>query len=457
MGDCDRYLELISTYLDEGIMDDVLKEHLESCPSCKNELNSMESLLSELQSLSEPALPEGFHDRAMQRLALETRDLKPKAGPESVPHQTVRLSRYDLSRHISTVASVILCFILLGGSVTFINRGISGISSDSAPMAQMAQVTEVFESVGMVAGAMESFADLQAAPEPVSGVIAFEAPAPVEAQIGLSSSGEDMVTDFEDTARPVSEAAEPAQSPQLPGSVSQRIFGEEIIPASAGVHADHDHLIAKTFSITITVDDIGSAVTALRRAGYEIESSDISPQWGWGHLALAVPYMFHELAIDQMKTLGETTFEMENAGDLTHATNELAIVYAARSLEAERLTALIRRAERAEDILLLQERISSIERERASLRGSYNQNIESAHNVIVYINLNTEFVTPMRLQRSFSERLGGAFTGSVNFTTVFFEGILVFFSYALVPIVLVSALGGLGYFSFRKFVKRGRS
>ena len=429
MDACDRYLEKISAYIDEGIMDDKLKEHLETCLSCRNELDGIKNLVGQLNVLGEPPLPEGFHERAMAKLALRTR-----------PQPFVGFSRYA-----GTAAAVVLCFILVGSFVAFINRGLSEGFFDRSPSA-------------LPATPMAAPAPAAAAPMAESAELRHDLSA-----AGLAASH--IVLDSVPPEPALPPAAQAAAAPSAPALTSGNAWARGVTveppPVSAfggmrttGVHAGHDNLISRTTSISITVDDIDFAVTALRLAGYEIESSDISSLWGFGHLMLRIPAFWHGWAMQHISSLGEVTFEMEQASDLTHATNELAIRYLAARQESQRLSALITRAERAEDIILLQNRISRIERERARLRGAYNQNLGSVQNFSVNINLNAQTVTPVYLQRSFSERLGDGFTGSLNFTTMFFEGILVFFSYALVPLALVFALGGIGYVSVRKLLKR---
>jgi len=188
-------------------------------------------------------------------------------------------------------------------------------------------------------------------------------------------------------------------------------------------------------------------------AGFEIESSSVSENFA--SFTLRVPNMAYEHVRGLALSLGESTFENEFAADLTHATNELAIMYGARLEEGRRLTALIISAQRADDRLILQNRISQIEQDRARIRGSYNQNLERSQNYSFTISFHTEGNVPIYFERTFGERISDAFTGSVNFTTLFFEGILVMFSYTIVPLVLIAVLGAIGYFSFKKFVKRG--
>jgi len=190
------------------------------------------------------------------------------------------------------------------------------------------------------------------------------------------------------------------------------------------------------------------AVALLRMIGFEIESSSVS-EWG-SFFSLSVPVCQFEHAKYLIAELGEVISEREGRTDLTRQTNDLAVRYLARLEESRRLSSLIHRAERAEDILTLQWRISDVEHDRAWIRGSYNQNLERAQGVSVSINLNPESIPFYYVERTLSERVSGAFASSVNFTTATFEGLLVFAASAVVPLTLIGGVFAIVYFVYRK-------
>jgi len=473
MNDCDKYLEAISAYLDNGIMDDELNEHLESCPACRVELSNMKNLVSKLNSLPELDLPEGFHERAMDRLILETRAMS-ESSKDTIAKRSVKtaniFSKGYFSRYAAVAASVLLCFVLAGGALTFVNRGIlnapastaAGTPMPTSPMAAPAAASAV--QTPQVLG--ESIAPPSEAPAqiaPASGAasgdgLAVPAPA-ADVRIELSDG-----TELEGFSVDLEEAqwffrhdiirsdASIARRETVQGDWSS----EPLITAIPGVHSNHSDLIARTTSISLRADDINTVVSAIRQAGYEIESSDISPLWGFGHLSLRVPAYFQDMVIEYIKSLGKTTFERENAVDLTHETNELALMYFTRREESQRLSALINTAERAEDILLLQSRISQIERERARIRGSYNLNINNVHNTTVILDIYIDVPAHMQPEQSFAQRMGTAFTGSINISAMFFEGILVFLSHAFLPFIIIAVLVAVAYKVYKKFGKRGQ-
>ena len=430
---CDKYLELISIYLDNGIMDDELKEHLESCAYCRDELAAMESLLSELNALEELPLPEGFHERAMERL----KEVHKSASP------------LPLANYISIAASVILCFILLGGALTAVNTGFVNRTPNyiadgliALPTGAPAALSIATEAHFLHDTPVVNNHDLAGGmPVPESAIADIQAPpaAPPPPQAARRGEPEEAI---EYGYRPRYMTREQYPPPDLAAGTR------------GAVHSDHISVISRDASIIITVDDMDLAVRTMRMAGFEIESSNVSESFS--SFTLRVPNIAYENIKILARSLGESTFEREHATDLTHATNELAIMYMARLEEGRRLTALITGAQRADDILLLQNRISQVERDKAIIRGSYNQNLDRSQNYILTINLHTEGSAPIHLERTFTERISGAFTGSVNFTTSFFEGTLVVISYTFLPLVLIAALGATGYFSFKKFVKRGQ-
>jgi len=254
----------------------------------------------------------------------------------------------------------------------------------------------------------------------------------------------------------------PSPTPAVAGEVPELLIGRitapapplqppderQIQPGASVVHSNHVDIISINYSINLTVEDMDEAVAYLRMMGFEIESSNVS-EWG-SFFVLNVPVYQFEHAKFLAAALGEVSSEWEGRNDLTRQTNDLAVRYLARLEESRRLAALITRAERAEDILTLQRRISDVEHDRAWIRGSYNRNLEQAQGVSMSIILNPVSRPFYHIERSFSERVSGAFASSVNFTTGTFEGLLVFGASAVVPLGLIAGVSAIVYFVYKK-------
>ena len=427
MTDCDKYLELISDYLDTNEMSSELKAHLDTCAACQVELKAMQAMIAELNALPAIPLPEGFHERAMENVRKEQKSKKVRKTFAYKP------SEINFSKYTNVAAAVAVCFILFGSALTLANNTVASM-----------QFTQR-DNRAMTEGVASWAYPAPAATAPMAAPAAPMAAQVETADIAYEASSAD--TDAQ-SALPAPSAARGVSEPR-----HERPIQPYAEPINLGiVHSNHADVISRNHSITITIEDMEQAVLLLRMAGYEIEHSSIS-EFG-SFLALNIPLHELENARALAASLGEVNFEWEGRTDLTRETNDLAVRYLARLEESTRLASLINRAERAEDIILLQGRISQIEHERARFRGSYNQNLLNSQSVSMSINLNPEGRPIYHAPQSFSERMGTAFTSSVNFTTAAFEGVLVLVASSVVPLALIGAIGGAGYFVYRKVKAR---
>ena len=428
---CDKYLELISDYLDTNEMSPELKTHLDTCAACKVELKAMQAMINDLNSLPAIPLPEGFHERAMDHLRKEQKTQRVRKVFAYKPN------KINFAKYTNVAAAVAACFILFGSALTLANNAATGMQftqrQDRAVAEGVASWSYPAPTAAAPAAPMTAAAPMPMAAETEAVDTAYDSDVPAL----LAGRG----------------VAEP-QSERIGTPVEERIVQPYTESVNLGiVHSDHQEVISRNHSISIVVEDMDEAVLLLRMAGYEIEHSSIS-EFG-SFLSINVPVHEFENARALAMSLGEVRHDWEERVDLTRATNDLAVRYLARLEESRRLSALIGRAERAEDIILLQSRISQVEHDRARFRGSYNQNLINAQSVSMSINLHPVSAPPIyHVQQSFSERMGSAFTSSVNFTTATFEGVLVFVASSVVPLAFIAAVSVAGYFVYKKIRAR---
>lgn len=72
---CDKFIELISNYIENDITEEekvAFKAHLEICKECKEEFESVKNALQVLSSIEEEEIPEGFKKDIHNRLLLES-------------------------------------------------------------------------------------------------------------------------------------------------------------------------------------------------------------------------------------------------------------------------------------------------------------------------------------------------------------------------------------------------
>lgn len=71
---CLEVQELLSAFIDNKLDENKKKEmqeHIESCSQCKKDVNELNAIIAELSSLEDVPLPESFHERLHDALALE--------------------------------------------------------------------------------------------------------------------------------------------------------------------------------------------------------------------------------------------------------------------------------------------------------------------------------------------------------------------------------------------------
>jgi len=145
---CEKYLELISDYLDTNAMDIELKEHLESCSACREELEAMQAMVSELNELPAVDLPNGFHERAMFKVREDVEAQKTLKRATNI-RRTI-----DYKKYTSVAAAVVVCFVLFGSMLSFANNAVTNREASGtawgrqdapmmAPAAPMAEAADI--------------------------------------------------------------------------------------------------------------------------------------------------------------------------------------------------------------------------------------------------------------------------------------------------------------------------
>lgn len=78
---CEYYQELLSPYLDKELTkeeQEALEIHLQSCAYCRASLDRLQEMLKHLKVLQDVELPEGFHEKLMEKIGEQTTTDKTK-------------------------------------------------------------------------------------------------------------------------------------------------------------------------------------------------------------------------------------------------------------------------------------------------------------------------------------------------------------------------------------------
>lgn len=123
MCDCERALDLLSARLDGGLEAGEaaeLEEHLAACPSCRAAAAELETLEGLLPELLEEEVPQGFHQRLMEKIAAE----------QVVPFPTKAPRR--VWKGLLATAAVAAVVIIGGGPLLRLSPG-AGSAAPAAP------------------------------------------------------------------------------------------------------------------------------------------------------------------------------------------------------------------------------------------------------------------------------------------------------------------------------------
>ena len=485
MKNCDKYKMMMSEAVDgrlKGKQLDEFHKHIDTCPECLAEFESLKSLISQMNTLPEIDLPEGFHERAMNRVRLEANNNTKKSIFEIISDLISNLSN---KRLIPAMTSAFVCFILLGSAISVLNNvnlssaldegGIAQPMAMQAPASAGVPMVEAPTAVAAAGASAETFseaavpmaettmaaptasASIVEAPTADSSVELFSGQAGAETGAGEASAK----TILGDTVQIESAEAENAAEPQLrinyiapAGAAVPESDGlSEIRMPRGGISSEHASLTTKTVSIRIEVEDARETVSLLRQAGWDIETSTVRDDRAY--MTLKVVNYDVDYAVDALKGMGKVLSETEHMSDLTDNTNDYAIRYEARVIEAERLYSLMERAESIEDIVKLEERLSGVINHQQASMGSYNVNIDTGSHCQVHVEIISTVKYEEIRPKTFTERLKEGFIGSVNFTTGFFENTAVVASALVLPCIIVIILVVVIRFLGRKSSKGG--
>ena len=129
MKKCDEILELFSLYIDNELDDEaakLVKEHVELCSSCKDELLQLQQVVKMCNEVEEVELPEGFNEVLHQKLELEHKKME--------ADKKITIMR---SRILKTISSVAAIFIVI-----FAARGLMNIGMQNKVSTMFSKVSE---------------------------------------------------------------------------------------------------------------------------------------------------------------------------------------------------------------------------------------------------------------------------------------------------------------------------
>ncbi|MDR1688497.1 MAG: zf-HC2 domain-containing protein [Clostridiales bacterium] len=444
--ECTKIRELFSSYIDGALTDgerSLVESHTANCGECLAELNSLKELTAEIKQLGEFELPENYHGELMVKI----RNSKTGSKQFNMSFDVKRLVYA-----VSGVAAVLFVISFLSVWVSVIMPGNSGRAADQSAVI----------SGGTAAGLAANYdaAPKDAIADAPNGEAALRTAAEVANEETVLQNAEaaqpaEMPESFYD--EPAAAPASAEQSVQSGSGENENVVLPEIpiapapsYPASlTGSFYSDLQRIERRMIIEIKVEDITSAVDAIDSiVGYNTSSQvnfynpDIDRQFGTANITRRVGELELNYVRSVITNLGEVISESENQTNHSAEYNEYAIMASNSQAEIGRLSALIQKSGTLENIVFVQNRISDVSYQMDSYLGLMRQIESYTGDVFVEIRLSADkpYVPVFEEEKTFSQRIGGAFSSSISFTLHFFQGVTLLVVSAVVPLSVLAVV-----------------
>lgn len=263
--------------------------------------------------------------------------------------------------------------------------------------------------------------------------------------------------------------AESYKYDDISGGAAADYGGEAGAQSAAGVDvAETERKIIKTAWLSIeTYDYDGSAKklqdTVLIYGGY-VQKADISAYNGRdneslkrGTYVLRVPQEYFETAKDEIEKTGKVLSSSIGGDDVTSQYYDIESRLNIKKEEEKRIIAMIAKAEKIEDLIKLEEKLSEIRTDIEIYQTRLNSIDRLSSFSTITVDL-TEISEKDKItyDEDFGGKLKAGFIASVNFVISFFQGIILVIAYALVPVLLLGIIGFIVWMFVRKRGKKDK-
>ena len=192
-----------------------------------------------------------------------------------------------------------------------------------------------------------------------------------------------------------------------------------ILLAAAPVWGADLQALRQSHNIHITVESIDEASEVIRGLpGYNLDSSAESDTWQrHARFRRRVNAEDFRLVQETLRSLGEVTFESENAAHLSARMMDLDVQIAVLNQELQRLTDMMVASTTLDVLIAVNDRLTAVSRHRDNLVGQRNVLQVESQGPILHITL-LEILpdAPRPAPHSFGRRITDRFMGSVHGT-----------------------------------------
>jgi len=163
-------------------------------------------------------------------------------------------------------------------------------------------------------------------------------------------------------------------------------------------------------------------------------------------IVMRVPAASFDTVLSQVEALAYVRVLNQRAQDVTAQFYDMGASYQLRRVEEERILALIDQAENIQEILALEQRLSSTRQSIEMYLSQLNHMAgQIAYSTISVTLTDISDIPVVIIGPSLGERIGGAFGESVDTTVNVLQNIIVFLAAAIVPLAILGLLAGIVY------------
>jgi len=216
--------------------------------------------------------------------------------------------------------------------------------------------------------------------------------------------------------------------------------------------------LRQDYTINIQVECIDTAIDIIRQLpGYNLDSSANFDRW---HRSMEfrrrVSGDNFRYVQEILRGLGEVTFESESAAHLGTRIMDLDLRIAALNQELERLTTMMATSTTLEVLIAVNDRLSTVSRNRDELIGQLNVlQVESQGSIIhIYMFENLPYApppTPDSFRSRIADRFGSSIRNTRATTETFLVGVV---GLALPLLIWAMILAAIGFVTWRLFGRK---
>ncbi len=422
---CNECLNLMDQALELEITTEEaedFQEHLAACPDCRKQFEEMQLIIESLGDMPMKPLPENFKQELHEKLVAHQKKATDSKSSTKI-HWTAKYGK-----QFSIAAALVL---------------VVGISSMTRP--------------SLLGGNMKS-SDLSMQRGDVNYGVANSAPGtpemapPVD---GATMENSAVMLDVDVAPQTAGSMVEPTQT-----TLSPDINQNRKVIQTGNMELEVKNYDETVIAIKAMIQGSGGFVQDLSESYYYAQDGET--QLKTGYITMRVPAATFDSAFDTVKGLGKIVSQSANAQDITNQYRDTVNMKLNLVVREDQLRIIMAKAQRIEDIILVEGELSRVRGEINSLAGTLQQwdSLVDLATITLSMREVEDFTTKIEpIKKDLWTKATEAFNASMNELKRNFENLVILFI-AFIPqlvigIVLLILIAVIGRFILKK-IQKGR-